>query len=77
MTIIANILPYVQIILSIILIGAILLQQSSAGVGGVLGGGDGGGLYNTRRGFEKFLFVLTIIIGIIFAVSSFVAIFIK
>jgi len=77
MTIIANILPYVQIILSIILIGAILLQQSSAGVGGVLGGGDGGGLYNTRRGFEKFLFILTIVIGIIFAISSFVAIFIK
>jgi len=77
MTIIANILPYIQIILSIILIGAILLQQSNAGVGGVLGGGDGGGLYSTRRGFEKFLFVLTIVIGIIFAISSFAAIFIK
>jgi protein translocase SecG subunit len=54
-----------------------LLQQSSAGVGGALGGGDGGGLYNTRCGFEKFLFVLTIVIGIIFAISSFIAIFIK
>lgn len=77
MTIIANILPYLQIILSIILITAILLQQSSAGVGGALGGGDGGGLYSTRRGFEKFLFILTIVISIIFAVSSFIAIFIK
>ncbi len=77
MTIIANILPYIQIILSIILIGAILLQQSSAGVGGALGGGDGGGLYNTRRGFEKFLFILTIVVSILFAISSFVAIFIK
>jgi len=77
MTIIANILPYIQIILSIILISAILLQQSSAGVGGALGGGDGGGLYSTRRGFEKFLFVLTIVISILFAVSSFIAIFIK
>jgi len=77
MTIIANILPYLQIILSIILIATILLQQSSAGVGGALGGGDGGGLYSTRRGFEKFLFVLTIVVGIIFVVSSFIAIFIK
>ncbi|MFA6514880.1 MAG: preprotein translocase subunit SecG [Candidatus Paceibacterota bacterium] len=77
MTIIVKVLPYIQIILSIILVVAILLQQSSAGVGGALGGGDGGGLYSTRRGFEKFLFILTIIIGIFFVVSSFVAIFIK
>lgn len=77
MTIITNILPYLQIILSIILIVAILLQQSSAGVGGAFGGGEGGGLYNTRRGFEKFLFVLTIVVAILFAASSFIAIFIK
>ena len=77
MTIIANVLPYIQIILSIVLIVAILFQQSSAGVGGALGGGDGGGLYSTRRGFEKFLFVLTIVVGILFAATAFVAIFIK
>lgn len=77
MTIIARILPYLQIILSIILITAILLQQSGSGTGGVFGGGDGGGLYNTRRGFEKFLFILTIVIGIIFIISSFIAIFVK
>ncbi len=74
MTIIANILPYIQIILAIILTGAILLQQSGAGVGGALGGGDGGGLYHTRRGFEKFLFVTTIVAGILFTASAFVAI---
>lgn len=77
MTIIATILPYIQIILSIILIGAILLQQSSAGLGGVLGGGDSGGLHHTRRGFEKFLFATTIVVGILFAISAFVAILIK
>jgi protein translocase SecG subunit len=77
MMIISRMLPYLQIILSIILIATILLQQSNAGVGGVLGGGDGGGLYSTRRGFEKFLFILTIVISIIFVVSSFIAIFIK
>ncbi len=77
MTIIATMLPYIQIILSIILIVAILFQQSSAGVGGALGGGDGGGLYHTRRGFEKFLFVTTIVVGILFAASAFFAILVK
>jgi len=77
MTIIVKILPYLQIILSIILIATILLQQSSSGVGGALGGGDGSGLYNTRRGFEKFLFILTIIISIVFVASSFIAIFVR
>jgi protein translocase SecG subunit len=77
MTIIAKLLPYLQIILSLILIVAILLQQSTAGAGGVLGGGDGGGLYHTRRGFEKFLFATTIVVGILFAVSAFVALFVK
>jgi len=77
MTIIANILPYIQIILSIILTVAILLQQSDAGVGGVLGGGDSGGLYHTRRGFEKFLFIFTIIIAVLLTASSLIAIFVK
>ena len=77
MTFIAKILPYVQIILSIILIVTILLQQSSAGLGGALGGGDGGGLYHTRRGFEKFLFITTIVVGVLFACAAFVAILVK
>jgi len=77
MTIIANILPYIQIILSIILTVAILLQQSDAGVGGVLGGGDSGGLYRTRRGFEKFLFITTIVIAILLVASSIFAILVK
>jgi protein translocase SecG subunit len=77
MTIITTMLPYIQITLSIILIAAILLQQSDAGVGGALGGGDGGGLYHTRRGFEKFLFITTIVTSILFAVSAFIAILVK
>jgi protein translocase SecG subunit len=77
MTIIATLLPYIQIILSVILVVAILLQQSGAGVGGALGGGDSGGLYHTRRGFEKFLFITTIVVGILFAISAFVAILVK
>lgn len=77
MTIITKILPYIQIILSIILIVSILLQQSDAGMGGIFGGSDSGGLYHTRRGFEKFLFIVTIVVGILFALSSLVAILFK
>lgn len=77
MMIIATYLPYLQIILSIILIGAILLQRSSAGLGGALGGDGGDGLYHTRRGFEKFLFVTTIIVSILFVLSSFASILLK
>lgn len=77
MNLVAQILPYAQIILSVILVLSILLQQSSAGVGGALGGSDGGGLYHTRRGFEKFLFYLSIICGILFVALALLSIIIK
>ncbi len=59
------------------MIAAILLQQSSAGLGGALGGGDGDGLYHTRRGFEKFLFTTTIVVSVLFAVSALLIVLIK
>ena len=77
MSSVAQILPYIQIILSVILVTAILLQQSSAGVGGALGGSEGGGFHHTRRGFEKFLFYLSIICGILFALFALLSIIIK
>ncbi len=77
MNLVAQILPYAQIILSVVLVTAILFQQSSAGVGGALGGSDSGGLYHTRRGFEKFLFYLSIICGILFALFALLSIIIK
>jgi len=74
MSLIVKILPWLQIILSIILILSILMQRSAAGVGGALGGGEGGGMHHTKRGLEKFLFYLTIVIAILFALSAFIAI---
>ncbi|HEY4486431.1 MAG TPA: preprotein translocase subunit SecG [Candidatus Paceibacterota bacterium] len=70
-----TILPWLQIGLSILLIGAILLQQSSAGTGGAFGGSDGGS-FNTRRGFEKVLFRATIVLAILFGLSAFIALII-
>lgn len=78
MNLVAQILPYAQIILSVVLILAILLQQSGAGMGGALGGGgDDGSFHHTRRGFEKFLFYLSIICGVLFALSAFVVIILR
>jgi len=76
MQLIAKILPYAQIVFSVVLVIAILLQQSGAGLGGALGGGDDT-FHHTRRGFEKFLFYLSITTGILFALSAFLAIILK
>lgn len=69
MDLLREILPYAQIIISVILVTAILLQQSGADVGGALGGGDAS-FHNTRRGFEKFLFSLSIVCAVLFAATA-------
>ncbi len=67
-------LPYIQMLLSVLLIAAVLLQQSSAGLGGAFGESNNFGTgYHTRRGFEKFLFNGTIILSILFALSALAA----
>ena len=77
MNLVTQILPYGQIIIAVVLVLSILLQQSGAGVGGALGGGDGSSFHHTRRGFEKFLFYLSITCAILFALSALLAIIIK
>lgn len=62
-------LHLVQIISSIALIGLVLLQRSQGDTGTSLGG-DNTSFFQTRRGAERFLFMLTIIVAVIFAGSS-------
>lgn len=57
-------LSIAQIILSVLLIAAILLQQRGGGLGSAFGGSDQ--LYGTRRGVEKILFTATIVIAVLF-----------
>lgn len=65
-------IPYVQIVLSVLLIGGVLLQQSEAGLGSGFGGGDGfSSGHHTKRGVEKIVFISTITISIVFALTSF------
>ncbi len=64
------ILPYIQIALSILLVLAIILQQTGAGLGGAFGGSDSSSGFHTRRGFEKVLFNITIILAILFTLTA-------
>lgn len=70
-------LPYIQIILSIVLIGLILLQQSDASTGAAFGGDSLGSQGHTRRGPEKIIFVTTVIVALLFVLSAFFALFVK
>lgn len=66
-----SLLPYIQVILSVVLIAIILIQKTGAQVGGAFGGSDNfSSAFHTRRGFEKVLFNTTIIIAILFAISA-------
>lgn len=65
-----NSLPYVQITLSLLLIGAILLQRTGASLGGAFGADNFSSGFHTRRGLEKTLFWATIVLGILFALSA-------
>ncbi len=57
-------LKITQVIVAILLMIAILLQNKGAGLSGVFGGS--GDVYMAKRGLEKKLFNLTIILAIIF-----------
>ncbi len=72
------ILPYAQIVLAVLLVVAILLQRTSASLGGAFGGGDNfSSAFHTRRGFEKTLFVASIAIAVLFVISAFLALILK
>lgn len=60
----------IQIILSVALIAAIVLQSKGAGLGGLSGGSEGGGVFRARRGVEKLLFNITIVLAIAFFITA-------
>lgn len=69
MQVVSLVLPYVQLALAALLVTGVLLQVRGAGLGGAFGAGDGFG-FNTRRGAEKYLFIVTIVIGALFAIAA-------
>lgn len=61
------------IITSISLVIAVLLQNKGTGLGG-LTGNDSGGVFSARRGIEKTLFWITIVLAVLFVVLTLVAV---
>jgi preprotein translocase subunit SecG len=57
-------LKIIQIVIAVMLMAAILLQSRGAGLSGVFGGSSG--VYRTKRGIEKSLFIATIVLAVLF-----------
>lgn len=66
-----DLLSIVQIIISILLIIAILLQQKGALLGAGFGSGGDVSFQNVRRGPEKKLYYITIVLAVLFLILSF------
>lgn len=62
-----NYLKILHLITAILLILAILVQSKGVGLGAAFGGGE---VFQTKRGAERIIFVLTILLAITFAVTA-------
>ena len=59
-----TILKIAQAVVAILLMIAILIQNRGTGLSGIFGGE--GGVYRSRRGAEKNLFIITIVLSVLF-----------
>lgn len=57
-------IPVTQIVLSVVLIALILVQSKGTGLSSVFGGE--GNVYRTKRGAEKIIFIVTIVVAVLF-----------
>jgi preprotein translocase subunit SecG len=64
-------LSIIQTIVSVALILAILLQVKGGGLGGIFGQADS--VFRTKRGVERWLFIGTIVLVVIFVVLSIIS----
>lgn len=70
-----NILALIQILISTVLIILILLQAKGTGLGNVFGGG--GETFRSKRGMEKILYSFTLVLCVLFLISSLLGVIIK
>jgi protein translocase SecG subunit len=72
-----SVFPWIQIVVSVLLIAAVMLQRSEAGLGGAFGGDGTMSGFHTKRGFEKVLFVATIVLGVLFVATTVIALLLR
>ena len=65
----------IQIFIAILLIVTILIQARGAGLGEAWGGSSE--FFTSRRGMEKIIFLATIVLAILFLLSSIVNLILK
>ena len=58
----------VHVIISVLLIAAILIQSRGVGLSSTFGGG--GEVFRTKRGVERIVFGFTILLAILFTLTS-------
>lgn len=64
-----EILIWIQAVISALLIVSVLLQKGTSGLGTVFGGGVTE-TFKTKRGFEAFIYNVTIVLGTLFLANS-------
>ncbi len=72
---IQKIINITQLVLAVFLVLAILLQTRGAGLSGTFGGDSA--VYTTRRGPEKFLYWLTVILALLFIALAILSLILK
>ena len=70
-----QILNILQLVFAVLVVVFILIQQRGAGLGGVFGGDSG--VYRTKRGAEKIIFVGTIILSFLFLATTLLNVFLS
>jgi len=70
-----KVLNIIQIAIAALLVAVILLQSQGAGLSQFLGGGGGGEAWRTKRGFEKFLSISTIVLAVLFLGVALISLF--
>lgn len=66
-------LQIIQVIISIALVVLIIMQSKGSGLGSLFGG-DAGSVTKTRRGLEKTLFQITVVLAIAFLTIAIVTV---
>ena len=64
-----NVVDISLIVISVALIASVILRSKGAGFGG-LTGADTGGIFTARRGVEKTLFYVTIVLAVVFFILA-------
>ena len=67
--VVSNYLDIALIITAVALITSVILQSKGIGLGG-LSGTDTGGVFTARRGIEKTLFWVTIVLSVLFFILT-------